>query len=72
MKWIELNGKKEPTPGKSYLTKNKKGGWDKLTLEKIEITSSGKVYLFTDFEGHGFTDNTHYIDVTEQIEKESN
>lgn len=69
LKWIPLDGKKDPQVGKRYVVVNKRGEWDKMGLEEIKITSSGKTYVFHDLEGSMYTDMTHYLDIESNIQK---
>lgn len=62
MKWIPLDGKKEPDFNERVLMMNAKGEWDSGCLSEIITTEKGKKYLFNaDDEGHQWTDITHYM-----------
>lgn len=64
MKWIPLDGKKDPIPGDYYLAIGLDYTWDKLKLHEIRITATGKQYEFIDDEGNTYSNCTHYIDIS--------
>lgn len=68
LKWIPLDGKKDPIPGKHYVVKNKGNFWDKMKLIQISLTEEGKAYEFSDYEGNRYLDCTYYMDITSNIE----
>lgn len=62
MKWIKLDGKKEPDFNERVLIVNGKGEWDSGQLSEIIATGNGKRYLFdSDDEGHQWNDITHFM-----------
>lgn len=64
MKWIKLDGKKEPAFNKRVLIMNDKGEWTDGTLSEITHKSNGKEYIFdSGTEGHQFNDITHYMEI---------
>lgn len=61
MKWIELNGKKDPLFHKEMLVINKAGGWNKAWLKEINITHYEKAYVFSAEEIPDIKDATHFM-----------
>lgn len=63
MKWIPLDGKKEPEFNVKMIILLGEVGWQEVTLKKIESLATGKVYTFckvldTDLE---YTTASHYM-----------
>lgn len=69
MKWIKLDGKKDPPFKQSLIAINMQGVWDNLYLDEIRHTLDGKQYVFKDQEGNSYTDCTHYLVITNPNEK---
>lgn len=64
MKWIKLDGKKEPAFNERVLILNSKNEWEDGTLSEITHTSNGKAYIFEyGTEGQTRTDITHYMEI---------
>jgi hypothetical protein len=59
MKWIPLDGKKEP-PFEQKLIVGVEAAWDEAYLEKIETKAYGKEYTFRKGETE-ITNVTHYM-----------
>jgi hypothetical protein len=59
MKWIPLDGKKEP-PFEKKLIVGVEDAWDEAYLEKIETRTLRKEYTFRKGE-HEITGVTHYM-----------
>lgn len=62
MRWIPLDGKKEPDFNERVLIMNNKGEWDSGCLSEITSTGRGKKYIFdSDDQGHQWNDITHFM-----------
>jgi hypothetical protein len=61
MKWIPLDGKKEPEFHKECLVINKSGGWNKAWIKEITQTHNGKSYTFSAEEIPDILDATHFM-----------
>lgn len=61
MKWIELNGKKDPPFNKLLLIVINEE-WKVATLSEISMTGEGKIYEFEfGFDQSTTTEATHYF-----------
>lgn len=66
MKWIKLDGKKEPVFKQEYLLwfpevdKGESVNWSSGQLKSIEHTESGKEYLFLNDENQVLSGASHY------------
>lgn len=61
MKWIELNGKKDPPFNKEILIWYE-GDWKIASLNEITLTANGKLYEFEfAFDQTVTTKATHYM-----------
>jgi hypothetical protein len=61
MKWIELNGKKDPIFHQEVLVISKTGRWDKAWIKEVITTHEGKKYIFSAEEIEDIKDATHFM-----------
>lgn len=69
MRWIKLDGKKEPAFHQKVLVINKSGEWNKAWIKEINTTHEGKKYIFCTEEITDIKDATHYMVIEPPKEK---